>query len=84
MNSPIKVDPSTGRLSTAQITVFSNLITDILNAMRDAEEISGIGQVTIPADQNILKNDRLIIQYTMVPIGTAKEIKVTEGLVLSA
>ena len=84
VNSPIKVDPSTGRLSTAQITVFSNLITDILNAMRDAEEISGIGQVTIPADQNILKNDRLIIQYTMVPIGTAKEIKVTEGLVLSA
>lgn len=84
VNSPIKVDPATGQLSAAQITVFSNLITDILTAMRDAEEISGIGAVTIPATQNILQNDRLILSYTMVPIGTAKEIRVTEGLVLSA
>jgi len=82
VNSPIKVDPATGYLSTAQITVFTNLITDILNAMVAAEEISGIGAVTIPANQNILQNDTLIIQYTMVPIGTAKTIKVTEGLVL--
>lgn len=82
VNSPIKVDPATGYLSTAQITVFTNLITDILNAMVAAEEISGIGAVTIPANQNILKNDTLIIQYTMVPIGTSKTIKVTEGLVL--
>lgn len=82
VNSPIKVDPATGYLSTAQITVFTNLITDILNAMVAAEEISGIGAVTIPSNQNILKNDTLIIQYTMVPIGTAKTIKVTEGLVL--
>lgn len=84
VNSPIKVDPANGQLSAAQITVFSNLITDILTSMRDAEEISGIGSVTIPATQNILQNDRLILSYTMVPIGTAKEIKVTEGLVLSA
>ena len=82
VNSPIKVDPATGYLSTAQITVFTNLITDILNAMVAAEEISGIGAVTIPANQNILQNDTLIIQYTMVPIGTAKTIKITEGLVL--
>lgn len=82
VNSPIKVDPATGYLSSAQITVFTNLITDILNAMVAAEEISGIGAVTIPSNQNILQNDTLIIQYTMVPIGTAKSIKVTEGLVL--
>ncbi len=82
VNSPIKVDPATGYLSAAQITVFINLITYILNAMVSAEEISGIGAVTIPANQNILKNDTLIIQYTVVPIGNAKSIKVTEGLVL--
>ena len=82
VNSPIKVDPATGNLSAAQIAVFTNLITKILNAMVAAEEISGIGAVTIPANQNILQNDTLIIQYTMVPIGTAKAIKVTEGLVL--
>ena len=82
VNSPIKVNPATGNLSAAQIAVFTNLITKILNAMVAAEEISGIGAVTIPANQNILQNDTLIIQYTMVPIGTAKAIKVTEGLVL--
>ena len=82
VNSPIKVDPSTGQLSSAQITVFTNLITDILQAMVDAEEVSGIGAITIPANQDILKNDTLILQYSLVPIGTSKTIKVTEGLVL--
>jgi hypothetical protein len=82
VNSPIKVNPSTGQLSAAQITVFTNLVTDILQAMVSAEEISGVGTVNIPATQNILQNDRLIINYTMVPIGTAREIRVTEGLVL--
>lgn len=84
VNSPIKVNRTNGQLSAAQITVFTNLITDILNAMTDAEEISGLGKVTIPATQNILKNDKLIIQYTIVPLGCAKTIEVTEGLVLSA
>lgn len=84
VNSPIKVNRSNGQLPTAVITIFTNLITDVLNAMTDAEEISGIGKISIPASQNILKNDRLIIQYTIVPLGTAKEIRVTEGLTLSA
>lgn len=84
VNSPIKVNRSNGQLSAAQITVFTNLISDILTAMTDAEEISGMGKITIPATQNILKNDKLVIQYTIVPLGCAKTIEVTEGLVLSA
>ena len=84
VNSPIKVNRSNGQLSAAQITVFTNLISDILTAMTDAEEISGMGKITIPATQNILKNDKLVIQYTIVPLGCAKAIEVTEGLVLSA
>lgn len=79
VNSPIKVDPDTGYLSTAQTTVFTNLVTDILQAMVNAEEISGFS-VTIPANQSILKNDTLLIQYKLIPIGTSKIIKVTEGL----
>ena len=83
VNSPIKVNPSNGQLSAAQITIFKNIITDILTEMEANEEISGIGVVTIPQDQDILRNDKLIIQYTIVPMGTAKEIQVTEGLVVS-
>ncbi|MDR1090962.1 MAG: DUF2586 family protein [Prevotella sp.] len=79
VNSPIKVDPSTGYLSSAQSTIFSNIVTDILQAMADAEEISGFS-VKIPANQNVLKNDTLLIQYSLIPIGTSKTIKVTEGL----
>lgn len=79
VNSPIKVDPSTGYLSTAQSTIFTNIVTDILQAMSNAEEISGFS-VTIPANQSILKNDTLLIQYKLIPIGTAETIKVTEGL----
>lgn len=82
VNSPIKVDPTSGQLSAAQITIFSNLITDILNEMVASNEISGIGEVTIPATQNILKNDVLQIRYTMIPMACAKQIEVTEGLVL--
>lgn len=84
VNSPIKVNRSNGQLSSAQITIFTNLISDILTAMTSAEEISGMGTITIPASQNILQNDKLIIQYTIVPLGCAKTIQVTEGLVLSA
>lgn len=83
VNSPIKVDPATGHLSAAQIAIFTNLVTDVLQAMVDAEEISGIGNVVVPANQNILQNDKLIISYTMVPMGNAKVIEVTEGFVLN-
>ena len=82
VNSPIKVDPATGLLSTTQIAIFRNLVSNVLNMMVTANEVSGIGNINIPADQNILQNDRLMISYTLVPVGTAKEIKVTEGLVL--
>jgi hypothetical protein len=79
VNSPIKVDPATGFLSSAQATIFSNIVTDILQAMMNAEEISGFS-VKIPANQNVLKTDTLLIQYSLIPIGTSKKIDVTEGL----
>lgn len=79
VNSPIKVDPSTGYLSSAQSTIFSNLVTNILQAMSDAEEVSGFS-VTIPTKQNILTNDTLLIRYSIIPIGTSTNIQVTEGL----
>lgn len=83
VNSPIKVDPATGQLSAAQITIFTNLVTTVLQAMVNAEEISGIGAVEVPASQNILKNDKLVLKYSMIPIGSAKAIEVTEGFVLN-
>lgn len=79
VNSPIKVDPATGYLSAAQRTIFENKVGDVLKAMETAEEISGYS-VSVPTNQNVLTNDTVIIKYTIVPIGTATTIEVTEGL----
>lgn len=83
VNSPIKVDPSNGNLSAAQVTVFENLLKDILNEMESAEEISGTAFVTVPAEQNILVTKKLTLSYGIVPMGCAESIEVTEGLYVS-
>ncbi len=83
VNSPIKVDPSNGNLSSAQVTVFENLLKDILNEMESAEEISGTAFVTVPAEQNILVTKKLTLSYGIVPMGCAESIEVTEGLYVS-
>lgn len=83
VNAPLKVDPSNGNLSSAQVTVFTNLITDVLTAMESAEEISGIGTVSVPAAQNILVTKELSLSYNLIPIGCSETIKVEEGLAIS-
>ena len=83
VNSPVKVDPANGNLSAAQVTIYKNIITDILNAMTTAEEISGIGKVDVPANQNILVNKKLTFSYSIIPLGCAESIEVTEGLAIS-
>lgn len=82
VNSPLKVDPSTGYLSAAKITMFQNIVTAILGTMQDNEEISGYS-VTIDKNQNVLKNDKLVIKYSIVPVGVAASIEVVEGLSLT-
>lgn len=82
INSPLKVDPSTGFLSAAKITMFQNIISDILTTMQNNEEISGFS-VTIDKNQNVLKNDTLIVKYSLVPVGVAARIEVVEGLALT-
>ena len=82
VNSPLKVDPSTGYLSSAKITMFQNIVSDILTTMQNNEEISGFS-VTIDKNQNVLKNDTLIIKYSLVPVGVASRIEVVQGLALT-
>lgn len=82
VNSPLKVDPSTGYLSAAKITTFQNIVSDVLLTMQNNEEISGFS-VKIDKNQNVLKNDTLIIKYSLVPVGVATRIDVIEGLALT-
>lgn len=82
VNAPLKVDPSTGLLSAAKITMFQNVVKDVLSTMETNEEISG-STVTIDKNQNVLKNDKFIIKYSLVPIGTSSTIDVEEGFALT-
>lgn len=83
VNHKLKIDPATGQLSAAHITLFRNTVNDVLQAMVDNEEASGIGTINIPAAQNILKNDKLTLKYSLVPMGCSKTIEVEEGFALS-
>lgn len=83
VNSPIKVDPATGQLSAASITYFTNKIRTVLEAMVFNSEISGIGKIFIDPSQNILQNDQLKLQYSIIPIGSAQSISVSQGLALN-
>ena len=82
VNSPVKIDPATGYLAATQVAIYFNSVKTVLDDMVANSEVSGIGAISIPVTQNILQTDRLNISYTLVPIGTAKEIRVTEGFVL--
>lgn len=80
VNSPVAVDPSTGNISSAQATYYSNKISDALSSMATALEISSVGTVSVPTTQSILKTNTLKVSYTIIPYGCAKEILCTEGL----
>lgn len=80
VNSPVQVDPATGNMTPTQIQLFVNSVTDGLKAMVSHEEVSGIGEVTVPANQNVLKDNTVKLKYSIVPKGTAKTIIVEEAL----
>lgn len=87
VNAPVQVNASTGLLSAAQITTFKNLITGALdqgmvNPGSSVSQISG-RTVTIDANQNVLKNDELLVDFGIVPVGTTTVINVTEHFVTS-
>ena len=82
VNAPILVDPSTGQLSAAKIAYFTNKVERVLSSMVSNAEISGIGKIYIDPAQNVLQNDQLNIQYSIIPVGSTKRINVTEGLAL--
>lgn len=83
VNSPLMVNPTTGFLAPSKITAFKTLVGDILKKMQSDQEISGYS-VNIDANQNVLVDDTLRINYVIVPVGVAVKIYVEEGLSLTA
>lgn len=83
VNSNVEVDTSTGQISASDITTFQNLVLNALDVNMvepgtSVPQISG-RSCTIDEAQNILEDDQLLINYTLIPLGTTSVISVTEG-----
>ena len=83
VNQDVEVDIATGGLSASVIASLQNLVIDALdkNMVEPGStrpQISG-RSCSIDPNQNVLDNDAIDIQYTLVPMGITSVINVTEG-----
>lgn len=81
LNSPLVVDPITGRLSEATIAIFKNDTELALETMLVNAEVSGL-EVIIDPEQNVLTTSQIDITVNIVPVGVARQINFTIGFTL--
>lgn len=83
VNNNWEVDTSTGQFSASDITTLQNVVLDALdnNMVEPGTSVPQISgrSCTIDEEQNILENDQLLINYSLIPLGTSAVINVTEG-----
>lgn len=83
VNSNWEVDTTTGQFSASDITLLQNVVLDALDTNMvepgtSVPQISG-RSCSIDDTQNILENDQLLINYSLIPLGTSAVLSVTEG-----
>jgi hypothetical protein len=82
VNSPVLIDSSTGQIDPATIASMEAIGNRAILPMFQANEISGpdpngpTPPFQIDPAQNILSGDPLATELTVVPTGTARQIKV--------
>ena len=83
VNNNWEVDTSTGQFSASDITTLQNVVLNALdnNMVEPGTSVPQISgrSCTIDEEQNILENDQLLINYSLIPLGTSAVINVTEG-----
>lgn len=85
INAPVMLDATTGQMSSADITEYQNTVLSALD-LNMVQPGTGNAQISgrscsIDPEQNIIANDELLIEYSLVPIGCTSVITVTEGFV---
>lgn len=83
VNHNWEVDTTTGQFSTSDITTLQNVVLDALDTNMvepgtTVPQISG-RSCAIDEGQNILENDQILINYSLIPLGTSAVLSVTEG-----
>ena len=84
LNSPILVNRADGTLTATTVTEFRNLLVDnVFGKMFADKELSGYN-VYIDAKQLVLETDELVIESTIVPLASIKQIRVKERMSMGA
>lgn len=78
VNSPVLVDPDTGKLAPEVIKYFESKGDQAIRRMQQDSEISGY-DVYVDPDQDVLSTSLLEVQFELTPTGTARTIKATIG-----
>ncbi|MDR3046126.1 MAG: DUF2586 domain-containing protein [Bacteroidales bacterium] len=75
LNSPIYVDPVTGKMRADVVASIENIAGKALEDMEKAGELSG-WIVEIDPDQNVLATSTVEIQIKQVPVGVMRKVNV--------
>lgn len=78
LNGSVTVSLTDGTLTAASISDYNEAINRGLEEMKTNREISG-SKVYIDPKQKILENDTLFVEYSIVPQGKSRLIKVKQG-----
>lgn len=79
LNSPINIDPDSGKLSPEVVKSFESAVRKLIDEqMQRNSEVSSFN-VYVDENQNILSTSELKIDLTIVPTGTARKINVSLG-----
>lgn len=82
VNSPLRVNASTGELDAVTAGDFESTAERPLAAMLGNGELSGYS-VFVPVEQNVLSTGKIEVILKLAPMGVAREIAVTIGLSVS-
>lgn len=78
INSPVKVNATTGKLSMGYIKYLEAQGSIALDQMMRNNELSGY-QVSIDPDQNVLSTSKITVTVQLVPVGVSRTITVNIG-----
>ena len=82
LNSPLRVDPSSGHLESGTVSFLETTAGEALEEMEKAGEISGY-KVEIDPEQNVLADSALEIVIKKVPVGVMRKVRVKIGYTTS-
>jgi hypothetical protein len=78
LNDEIEVDPDTGQIAAIEVKALENSIDSALDAeMVALGNLSGIDEIFIDPEQDVLATDKIEVLETLVPVGYKKNLSAT-------